>query len=51
MIAMRDLERALGEVKPSIGAWLETARNVALFANESGDYDDLLAYLKRRKLA
>jgi AAA+ superfamily predicted ATPase len=51
MIGMRDLEAALAEVKPSIGPWLETARNVALFANESGDYDDLLAYLKRRKLA
>jgi SpoVK/Ycf46/Vps4 family AAA+-type ATPase len=51
MIGMRDLEGALSEVKPSIGPWLETARNVALFANESGDYDDLLAYLKRRKLA
>ena len=51
MIGMRDLEGALSEVKPSIGPGLETARNVALFANESGDYDDLLAYLKRRKLA
>jgi len=51
MIGMRDLETALAEVRPSIGGWLETARNVALFANESGDYDDLLAYLKHRKLA
>jgi AAA+ superfamily predicted ATPase len=51
MIGMRDLESCLADVKPSIGPWLETARNVALFANESGDYDELLAYLKRRKLA
>jgi ATP-dependent 26S proteasome regulatory subunit len=51
MIGMSDLETALAEVKPSIGAWLETARNVAMFANESGDYDDLLAYLKKRRLA
>jgi AAA+ superfamily predicted ATPase len=51
MIRMGDLEAALGEVKPSIGGWLETARNVALFANQSGDYDDLLAYLKQRKMA
>ena len=51
MIGMGDLEAALPEVKPSIGPWLETARNVALFANESGDYDDLLGYLKRQKLA
>jgi AAA+ superfamily predicted ATPase len=51
MIGMKDLEGALGEIRPSIGPWMETARNVALFANESGDYDDLLAYLKKRKLA
>ncbi|MEP6696789.1 MAG: hypothetical protein ABJA34_07915 [Pseudonocardiales bacterium] len=31
-----DLERALEEVKPSTGAWFETARNVAQFANEGG---------------
>ena len=49
-IEMRDLEGALKEMRPSIGAWLETARNVALFANEGGQYDDLLAYLKQRKL-
>ena len=34
----------------SVGPWFETARNVVLFANEDGVYDDLLAYLKRRKL-
>ena len=49
-IGMADMERALGEVKPSTGAWLETARNVAQFANEGGSYDDLLAYLKSRRL-
>ena len=43
MIGMRDLEAALREVRPSVGPWLETARNVALFANASGEYDDLLA--------
>jgi SpoVK/Ycf46/Vps4 family AAA+-type ATPase len=51
MIEMRDLEAALGEVKPSTGPWLSTARNVALFANQDGTYDELAAYLKRRKLA
>ncbi len=49
-IGMADMERALGEVRPSTGAWLETARNVAQFANEGGAYDDLLAYLKSRRL-
>jgi len=49
-IEMGDLEAALGEVRPSIGPWLETARTVALFANEGGQYDELLDYLKKRKL-
>lgn len=51
MIVMTDLEAALREVKPSIGPWLDAARNVALFANEGGQYDELLAYLKQHKLA
>ena len=45
-----DLEAAVGEVKPSLGTWFETARNVALFANEGGAYDDLVAYLRKRRL-
>ncbi|MEY9871337.1 SpoVK/Ycf46/Vps4 family AAA+-type ATPase [Streptacidiphilus sp. MAP12-33] len=47
MIGTGDLTGALKQVKPSIEPWLAAARNVALFANEGGIYDDLLAYLKR----
>jgi len=50
MIGMGDLEAAVKEVHPSIGPWLETARNVAQFANQDGSYDDLLAYLRQRRL-
>jgi SpoVK/Ycf46/Vps4 family AAA+-type ATPase len=50
MIGAPDLEAAIGEVKPSLGAWFDTARNVALFANENGSYDDLAAYLRKRRL-
>src|SRR6201996_2456283 len=50
MIGTPDLEAAIGEVKPSLGAWVDTARNVALFANEGGTYDDLAAYLRKRRL-
>jgi ATPase family associated with various cellular activities (AAA)/AAA+ lid domain/Tetratricopeptide repeat len=50
MIGLGDLEAAIGEVKPSLGAWFDTARNVALFANEGGTYDDLAAYLRKRRL-
>jgi SpoVK/Ycf46/Vps4 family AAA+-type ATPase len=50
MIGTPDLEAAIAEVKPSLGAWFDTARNVALFANEGGTYDDLAAYLRKRRL-
>jgi SpoVK/Ycf46/Vps4 family AAA+-type ATPase len=50
LIGQADLEAAAAEVKPSLGTWFDTARNVALFANEGGAYDDLAAYLRKRKL-
>jgi len=50
LIDQADLEAAAGEVRPSLGTWFETARNVALFANEGGAYDDLVAYLRKRRL-
>jgi SpoVK/Ycf46/Vps4 family AAA+-type ATPase len=50
LIGQADLEAAAAEVKPSLGTWFETARNVALFANEGGAYDDLVAYLRKRRL-
>jgi SpoVK/Ycf46/Vps4 family AAA+-type ATPase len=51
MIEMADLTAAVKDSRPSIGPWLQTARNVAEFANADGSYDDLLAYLRSRKLA
>jgi SpoVK/Ycf46/Vps4 family AAA+-type ATPase len=50
MIEMRDMLAALDEVRPSIGAWLNTARNVVEFSNVDGTYDDLRKYLKRERL-
>jgi AAA+ superfamily predicted ATPase len=50
LIGQADLEASVGEVKPSLGTWFDTARNVALFANEGGAYDDLVAYLRKRRL-
>jgi len=50
LIGQADLEASIVEVKPSLGTWFETARNVALFANEGGAYDDLVAYLRKRRL-
>ena len=48
-IAMKDLNHALKEVKPSIGPWLDSARNVANYSNTDGRYDDLVQLLKRTK--
>jgi AAA+ superfamily predicted ATPase len=49
-IGMNDFRAALKEVKPSTRAWFETARNYALFANEGGAYDDLLAYMRQNRM-
>jgi SpoVK/Ycf46/Vps4 family AAA+-type ATPase len=50
MIGMDDLTAAVSEVRPSLSAWFDTARNVALFANEGGLYDDLVAYMRTRRM-
>ena len=50
MISQGDMLTAAREVRPSTDGWFATARNVAMFANESGEYDDLAAYLKKRKI-
>lgn len=44
-ITMRDLLDALTHVKPSTGAWMQSARNVVEFANVDGRYDELQSYL------
>ena len=48
MITMADFDTALREVRPSIGPWLETARNVAVYGNATGEYDELAAFLRTR---
>ncbi|GAA4638576.1 AAA family ATPase [Actinoallomurus vinaceus] len=50
MIGMADFETALRQVRPSTGPWFDAAKGVAMFANEGGAYDDLLAYLKRQRM-
>lgn len=41
------LTAALREVKPTTLEWLTTARNYARYANEAGQYDDVLAFIER----
>jgi len=45
-----DFKLPLKEVKPSTRTWFDSARNYAMFANQSGSYDDLLQYIRDNKL-
>jgi SpoVK/Ycf46/Vps4 family AAA+-type ATPase len=49
-ISAQDVERALREVRPSTRPWFDTAKNYALFANDGGLYDDLVAYMRANKM-
>jgi SpoVK/Ycf46/Vps4 family AAA+-type ATPase len=44
-----DLLQAVKKHKPSTQEWFSTAKNFALFANDSGLYDDILTYMKNNK--
>ncbi|MEM6321935.1 MAG: AAA family ATPase [Bacteroidota bacterium] len=45
-IITADLVNAAKKHRPTTKEWFQTAKNYALFANEAGLYDDILAYLK-----
>lgn len=48
-LAGRDLLESIKRHKPTVRDWFQTARNHALYANQSGLYDDILAYMKISK--
>ncbi len=48
-ITTKDLQKAVKQHRPTTSEWFGTARNYALYANESGLYDDILQYLKINK--
>lgn len=48
-ITQIQLADAIRSIRPSIGEWMETAKNYALYGNDSGAYDELAAFLKRRR--
>jgi SpoVK/Ycf46/Vps4 family AAA+-type ATPase len=48
-VSMPDFKKALKDVRTSTRPWFDLARNYAMFANEGGMYDDLLAYIKDHK--
>ncbi len=48
-ITTADLLQALQKVRPTVDDWLATARNYGTYANETGFYDEVMAYLRQRK--
>lgn len=44
-ISQKQLVKSAKGVKPSTKKWFESARNYALYANQSGFYDEILEYL------
>jgi SpoVK/Ycf46/Vps4 family AAA+-type ATPase len=44
-----DLMKSVKEVKPSTRAWFESAKNYAIYSNQSGFYDDVLTFLGIKK--
>jgi AAA+ superfamily predicted ATPase len=48
-ITTDDLVRAAKSMQPSTKAWFESAKNYALYANQSGFYNDVLAFLGIKK--
>lgn len=42
----KDLVNAAATLKPTTREWFSTAKNYALYSNQGGTYDDILAYLK-----
>lgn len=45
-LTTKDLQAAAHGIKPSTKDWFATAKNYALYSNQSGLYDEILAYLK-----
>ena len=48
-LGTKDLQKAIKQHRPTTVEWFATARNYALYANESGLYDPILNYLKIRR--
>ena len=49
-VTQKDIEGAVKQVRPSIGKWFQTAKNHAMFANTSGEFNDLVEYISRHRI-
>ena len=48
-ITTKDLLQSAKLIKPSTRGWFDSAKNYALYSNQSGFYDDVLAYLGMKR--
>ncbi len=48
-LTMKALLKSIKKVKPSTKEWFTSAKNYALYSNDSGLYDDILTYLNIKK--
>lgn len=49
-VGRADLRAATKASRPTTAAWFDVAKSYATFADEGGDYDELLDYLGRRRV-
>ena len=49
-IDMKDVEAALKRIRPSTTEWFATAKNFATYANDGGQFDEVLEFIKRHRL-
>ncbi|MDO5683247.1 MAG: ATP-binding protein, partial [Propionibacteriaceae bacterium] len=50
MMTMKDLTKALKQVRPSARPWFDMARNVVTYADQAGEYAELREYMRQNKL-
>ena len=46
-----DIEGALARVRPSTTEWFATAKNFATYSNDGGQFDEVIAYIKKHRLS
>ncbi|RZS93271.1 ATP-binding protein [Aquimarina brevivitae] len=48
-LSTKDILKSIKKIKPSTKEWFVTSKNYALYANDSGLYDEILTYLNIKK--
>lgn len=48
LIGTKDIIEAINLINPSTTEWLQTAENYVKYSNQSGLYDQVLDYLKKK---